>query len=107
MKRLQKLNEYRTPEGDVVYVAEFGLEWLTEAYDRGLRDYAEAHPEMKEYNEQKIETAKRLRTEIGKTGVPCVLHYRTVAYREGMDGRELYEGGDAGQVSFVIRTGNE
>ena len=105
--RSSSMDEYRTPEGEVVYVAEFGLEWLNEEYDRGLRDYAEEHPEMKEYNEQKIETAKRLRTEIGETGVPCVLHYRTVVYREGMDGRELYEGGDAGQVSFVIRTGNE
>lgn len=105
--RSSSMDEYRTPEGEVVYVAEFGLEWLNEEYDRGLRDYAEEHPEMKEYNEQKIETAKRLRTEIGETGVPCVLHYRTVAFSEGMDGRELYEGGEEGQVSFVIQTGNE
>ncbi len=97
------LDEFRTPEGEVVYVLEFSPEWLSEEYDRQQEAFGAEYPNMKEYTDGKIAKARAARNTLAGEGIPCVLQYRVVEYTEGMDDEVLYQGGTAGQVEFAIR----
>ena len=97
------LDEFRTPDGEVVYVLEYRPEWLSEEYDRQQEAFGSEYPNMKEYSDGKIAEAQAARETLQGSGVPCVLQYRVVEYTEGMDDMELYTGGTAGQVEFAVR----
>ena len=97
------LDEFRTPDGEVVYVLEYRPEWLSEEYDRQQEAFGNEYPNMKEYTDGKIAEAQAARETLQGSGVPCVLQYRVVEYTEGMDDMELYTGGTAGQVEFAVR----
>ena len=99
------LDEFRTPEGEVIYVLECRQDGLSTGYEGQMEKYAEEYPNMKEYAEQKIEKAKAARQQLNSEGINCLLSYRVVEYTEGI-GEELYTGGAEGQVRFAIHTGH-
>ena len=99
---------FRTPEGEVIFEAEYQLDWLDEEYDRKIREWADQNSgegeDLQAYAEKEITGAQQAR-EIARSGkLPCVVDYTVVEYTEGMDDMELYTGGEHGQVSFVIST---
>ena len=96
------LDEFRTPEGEVVYVLEYAPEWISTEYDRQQEAYGKEYPNMKEYADGKIAEAQAARKKLAE-GIPCVLQYRIVEYTEGMDDEVLYNGGTTGQVEFAVR----
>ena len=96
------LDEFRTPEGEVVYVLEYAPEWISTEYDRQQEAFGKEYPNMKEYADGKIAEAQAAREKLAE-GIPCVLQYRVVEYTEGMDDEVLYNGGTTGQVEFAVR----
>ena len=96
------LDEFRTPEGEVVYVLEYAPEWISAEYDRQQEAFGKEYPNMKEYTDGKIAEAQAAREKLAE-GIPCVLQYRIVEYTEGMDDEVLYNGGTTGQVEFAVR----
>ena len=96
------LDEFRTPEGEVVYVLEYSPEWISTEYDRQQEAFGKEYPNMKEYADGKIAEAQAAREKLAE-GIPCVLQYRVVEYTEGMDDEVLYTGGTTGQVEFAVR----
>ena len=96
------LDEFRTPEGEVVYVLEYAPEWISTEYDRQQEAFGKEYPNMKEYADGKIAEAQAAREKLAE-GIPCVLQYRVVEYTEGMDDEVLYTGGTTGQVEFAVR----
>ena len=93
----------RTPEGDVIFVEEIDLTWLSEDFDAEMAKLAEQYPDMAQYAEEQIAAAKTGREKLAEGTIPCTLNYTVVEYTEGMDDLELYTGGEQGQVDFVIR----
>ena len=96
------LDEFRTQEGEVIYVLEYAPEWISREYDRQQEAYGKEYPNMKEYTDGKIAEAQAAHEKLVK-GIPCVLQYRIVEYTEGMDDEVLYTGGITGQVEFAVR----
>ena len=68
------MDEFRTPEGEVIYMVEY--------------------TEYRLYNEFSEE-------------VTCTVPYRVVEYTEGMDDKELYQGGTTGQLTFSLHNGGK
>ncbi len=97
------MDQFRTPEGDVIFVTECRLDWLNESFDQEMKDYGEKYPDMKAYADQQIAQARAARVLLSSGKVPCVLTYSVVEYTEGMDDWDLYTGGKTGQVEFVIQ----
>ena len=101
---------FRTPEGEVIFEAEFQLDWLDEEYDRKTQEWADQNSgegeDLRTYAEKKITGAQKAREAVRSGKLPCVVDYTVVEYTEGMDDMELYTGGEHGQVSFVISTGD-
>ena len=97
------MDMFRTPEGDIVFVEEIDLEWLSEDYDQRMAEYANQNPDMKEYAESRVTNAQAIRENLKDGMIPVRLIYSVVEYTEGMDDLELYTGGEQGYVDFVIR----
>lgn len=99
---------FRTPEGEVIFEAEYQLDWLDEVFDRQIREWADQNSgegeDAQAYAEKKITGAQQARETARSGKLPCVVDYTVVEYTEGMDDMELYTGGEHGQVSFVIST---
>lgn len=97
------LDEFRTPEGEVVYVLEYSPEWISKEFELRQEAFGKEYPNMKEYADSKISEARNARDALFGDGIPCVLQYRLVEYTEGMDDEVLYNGGTTGQVEFTVR----
>ena len=93
---------FRTPEGDIVYVEEIDLDWLSEDFDQKMDEYASQYPDMKEYAENRVADAQAIREKLKDGIIPVRLTYSVVEYTEGMDDMELYTGGEHGYVDFII-----
>lgn len=93
----------RTPEGDIVFVEEVSLDWMSEEYDQKMKEYGEQHPDMSDYANARIAAAQAVRAKIADGTIPCRLTYTVVEYTEGMDDQELYTGGEHGKIDFIIR----
>ena len=101
---------FRTPEGEVIFEAEFHLDWLDEEYDRKTQEWADQSSgegeDLRAYAQKMIAGAQKAREAVRSGKLPCIVDYTVVEYTEGMDDMELYTGGEHGQVSFVISTGD-
>lgn len=94
---------FRTPDGEIIFVEEIDLDWLSEDYDQKMKEYGEQNPDLKEYAEERIVAARLARARLKDGAVSCRLAYSVVEYTEGMDDMELYTGGEQGYVDFIIR----
>ena len=104
LELLADVDEFRTPEGEVIFVLECYLDWLDEEYDQLMRERAIQYPDMKEYAEKRIASAQAARSQVmNGGGIPFVLTYNVVEYIEGMPDIDLYSGGTDGQVEFIIQ----
>lgn len=95
---------FRTPDGDLMFIEEIKLDWLSEDYDRIMQEYAEENPDMKDYAEKQAAAAKEARGRLKEGRIPCTLTYSVVEYVEGMDDEKLYSGGEEGTVEFTVET---
>lgn len=95
---------FRTPDGDLMFIDEIELDWLSEDYDGKKEEYAEEYPDMKDYAEKLVAGAKAAREKLKDGSFPCTLTYSVVEYVEGMDDEILYSGGEEGTVTFTIDT---
>lgn len=103
LQAVGSMDMLRTPEGDIVFVEEIDLTWLSEDYDAEMAKYAEQYPDMAQYAEEQIAAARTGREKLAEGTIPCTLNYTVVEYTEGMDDLELYTGGRQGQIDFVIQ----
>ena len=95
---------FRTPDGDLMFIEEIDLDWLSEDYDGKKEEYAEEYPDMADYAEKLVAGAKVAREKLKDGSFPCTLTYSVVEYVEGMDDEILYSGGEEGTVEFTIDT---
>ena len=95
---------FRTPDGDLMFIEEIKLDWLSEDYDKTMQEYAEENPDMKDYAERQAAAAKEAREKLKEGRIPCILTYSVVEYVEGMDDEKLYSGGEEGTVEFSVET---
>ena len=93
----------RTPEGDVIFVEEVSLDWLSEEYDQRMKEYGEQYPDSLDSVNARVAAAQAVREKLAEGVIPCKLSYTVVEYTEGMDDQELYTGGEHGSIEFIIR----
>ena len=95
---------FRTPDGDLMFIEEIDLDWLSEDYDGKKEEYVEEYPVRKDYAEKLVAGAQAAREKLKDGSFPCTLTYSVVEYVEGMDDEILYSGGEEGTVEFTIDT---
>ena len=95
---------FRTPDGNLMFIEEIKLDWLSEDFDAKKEEYAEEYPDMADYAEKLTAGAKAAREKLKDGSFPCTLTYSVVEYVEGMDDETLYSGGEEGTVEFVVET---
>ena len=93
----------RTPEGDIVFMEEVSLDWLSDAYDQKMADYAEENPDLPSHVNSRMDAVRSVRDNLKDGTIPCRLTYTVVEYTEGMDDRDLYTGGEHGYIDFIIQ----